>query len=245
MPKYELLNNVQHIDLRVDTTKTAEYGDNVAGTVVFPEEFAWLHKEYPIYFQKSSETGEFQAIVPFGFQASENLFLTESGWGARYIPALMRREPFFIGFQSQRGQGERVPVVNIDMESPRVNPSSGGERVFLENGGNSPFLQEISRTLLLIHEGLNSTRSVFETFLQYDLIEPFTLDITFDNGEKYLTNIYYTINREKMYALDDATVGMLHRSGHLQLAYMVLDSLVNVKHLIDRKNAVSAESKVV
>ena len=77
---------------------------------------------------------------------------------------------------------------------------------------------------------------MFSTFLALDLIEPFALNIEFDGGEKYQTEAYYTINQEKFFALDDATVGGLHRSGYLQYAYLVFSSLSNIKKLIEIRN---------
>lgn len=235
MPKYKLLNNIDHLDLTVDTKKSKELGDGVGGSIIFPEEFISVHKEYPIYFQKSAQTGEFQAIALFGFATNENLFLNGSGWNAKYIPALMRREPFLIGFQKQDSHLEPVPVVHIDMESPRLNPAVGGEKVFLENGGNTVYLNEVASTLMLIHNGITTTKLMFEAFQQYELIEPFALDVTFGNGERFYTEKYYTINKERLYELDDAVVARLHKSGHLQMAYMVMESLSNVQALISKK----------
>lgn len=239
MPKHEMLNNVDHINLRVITRKSKDYGDDVAGCLVFPPEFIDVHKEYPIYFQKDQETGAFQAVALFGFQSHENLFLDDSnsGWDAHYIPALIRREPFLIGFQPGQDAAEQTPKVMIDMESPRISHNEEGELLFREGGGNSPLLEETSKLLRLIHDGLTASNEMFETLLAYELVEPFTLEIKFDDGTPLKVTNYYTINQEKLYALDDAAIARLHKTGHLQLAYLVLASLGNVRRLIDRRNA--------
>lgn len=238
MPQLELLNNVKHQDLRIDTHKKAEYGDNVGGCLVFPAEFMEVHKEYPIYFQKDAETGEYQALALFGFDNGENLFLSETGWQADYVPALIRREPFLIGLpQEAQDTDLQNAVIHVDMESPRIATNGQGEAVFLAEGGASPFLKDINAALALVHEGLNNSKAMFEGFAALDLIEPFTLDIVFDDQSQFKTSRYYTINQEKLYQLPDNIVGELHRAGYLQLAYMVLQSLGNVKKLIKKKNA--------
>lgn len=236
MSKHELLNNIAHKNLRVITKKLAMYGDNVGGALIFPSEFVEVQREYPIFFQKDAQTGEFQAVAIFGFKQNENLFLDEQGWNANYIPAVIEREPFLIGFQREQGAAEATPVIHVDFENPRISRGDDGEQVFLEHGGNSPYIENISRILMLIHDGLSASKDMFSAFLALDLIEPFVLDIEFNNSVKYQSSAYYTINQEKFFSLDDAVLGQLHKAGYLHFAYMVLTSLGNIKKLIDMCN---------
>lgn len=236
MARTELLNNIQHKDLRVNTDHKREFGDSVAGSIIYPFEFSAAHKEYPIFFQKSPETGEFEAIAFFGFEENENLFLGDH-WNANYIPALFRREPFLIGFQQEPGAAEPAMMVLVDMDSPRISTDGAGQVLFLENGGNSPYLDEIRETLYQIHMSVEANKRMMSAFLDLDLIERFTLDVTFSNGKKLKTDMFYTISREKLFALNGASVERMHKSGLLQLAYMALDSLSNIKALIKRKEA--------
>jgi len=237
MPKHALLNNIVHKNLGIITKKSAQYGDDVSGSLIFPEEFTAVQREYPIFFQKDADSGEFQSVAIFGFKHNENLFLTEQGWNATYIPALMEREPFLIGFQSEAPGAEPTPMIYVDMENPRITTVTEGEPVFLPHGGNTAYIDRISKILLLIHEGLNISKSMFDVFTGLDLIEPFTLEIEFNNGEHYKSIAYYTLNQEKFFALDDENLGKLHRSGYLHYAYMVIASLGNIKTLIDRRNS--------
>ena len=61
MSKAVLLNNVEHKDLRVDSSPSAKYGDNVNRALAFPTEFGDLQKEYPILFYKDPKADKFQA----------------------------------------------------------------------------------------------------------------------------------------------------------------------------------------
>ena len=85
MTRRVLLNNVEHRDLRVRTDHSAALGDGINQVLVFPTEFEELQREYPILFRRVD--GNFQAIVLLGLDRDENLFLDESGWNARYVPA--------------------------------------------------------------------------------------------------------------------------------------------------------------
>lgn len=239
MPNHQLLNNINHKDLKIITRKSAEFGDAVGGAILFPQEFTDAQKIYPIFFQKMPDTGEFQAVAIFGFKDSENLFLNDAGWDAAYVPAVIEREPFLIGFQKSSNPDDAPsPMIHIDMDSPRISKTDEGEAVFQTYGGNSAYIDRISKTLLLIHEGVNLSKAMFEALLSLDLIEPFVLDVAFNNGSEYKSTGYYTINQEKLFALDDATLGQLHRTGFLHYAYMVLVSTNNVRNLIDRKNKI-------
>src|SRR4030095_12449265 len=120
------LNNIDHKDLRVITTRAAAYGDDVKSALTFPAEFRNVQAHYPIVFHKTAD-GKFQSIALFGFQDQENLFLGPDGWDAHYVPLTIERQPFLIGIR------DREPMVHIDLASPRVSRTAG-EALFREYG---------------------------------------------------------------------------------------------------------------
>lgn len=242
MRKIEVLNNVTHEDLRVSSDFSAQLGDNIAGTSTYVTEIADVQKEYPILCRKDLDSGEYQATVFFGFEKGENLFLVDkkqrqSGWNADYVPAVIARGPFSIGIQREVVNGVEAhnPLVQVDMNHPKV-VSETGNKLFLENGGNSPYLNHISRTLEIINDGIPLTKRMFEFFLKYELLEPISLDIEFQNQDKLKINGYETINLKKLADLNGAALEELNRSGFLKSAYFIAASLSNFKKLIDWKN---------
>src|SRR5690606_24669697 len=114
MTKPVLLNNINHRDLRVIPRYSTEYGDSVNQVQTFPTEFGDIQRDYPIFFRKDPESGEFQAIALLGLDKGENLFLDETGWHASHIPAILARGPFMIGLQEQRVEGElrKEPMIH-------------------------------------------------------------------------------------------------------------------------------------
>jgi hypothetical protein len=52
MPRYELLNNIDHKDIKVITDKSPALGDNVMYALVYPFEFRGVQAEYPIFLEK-------------------------------------------------------------------------------------------------------------------------------------------------------------------------------------------------
>jgi hypothetical protein len=236
MTRHVMLNNIAHKDLRVITRRAAEFGDNVATVMTVPTEFADVQREYPIFFRKDATTGEFISIALLGFAKNENLFLDENGWNAAYVPGVIARGPFFIGFQERESAGEakKDPVIHVDLDDPRVN-NSEGEPVFLPQGGNSRYLERIASILNGINVGLGVSKAMFAAFTAADLIEPVKLEIKFNSEEQYDLLGLHTINQQKLANLDAETLHRLHRAGFLQGAFLVASSLNNVQRLIDLK----------
>lgn len=232
-----MLNNITHKDLRVITRHSAEFGDNLGSVLTFPTEYGDIQREYPIFFRKDPQGGEFQSIALLGFQQDENLFLEEGGWNAAYIPAIMARGPFLIGFQNQDRDGElrKEPVIHVDLDNPRISYTEG-EPVFLPQGGNSRYLERIGNTLQGIHQGLAISKAMFAAFLGLELIEPVNVEIKFNAEEQFNLRGLYTISEEKLARLDGESLFKLNTAGFLQGAFLVMASLNNVKKLIDMKH---------
>jgi len=241
MARHVLLNNVDHQDLHVVVRYGAEFGDNVATVLTFPTEFADLQREYPIFFRRDKVSGEFQSVALLGFQEGENLYLEAGRWKANYLPGIIARGPFLIGFQEQQVDGalRKEPVIHVDLDHPRVSRTEG-QPVFLPRGGNTPYLNHVATVLRGIHEGLELSRAMFAAYTELDLIEPIKLEVSVSDSEKYDLQGLHTINQEKLQALEGDSLLRLHRSGFLQGAYLILASLGNVKSLMAVKQRRSA-----
>lgn len=238
MTKHVLLNNVDHKDLKVITTRSAEYGDNVQCAITFFWEFRSIQAHYPIFFSKGAGADDFSAVAMFGFEDKENLFLGETGWDAHYIPLSIKREPFLIGFQqsADASGGDNEPVIHVDLDSPRVSESEG-EAVFLAHGGISPYLDQINSVLNTINEGYAVHELFIKELVEHSLLEPFALDIQLDDGSQNRLMGFHTINEDALFELDGDVLASLSQKGFLLPIYMAVASLSNIRDLIDRKNA--------
>ena len=236
MARYELLNNVAHQDLRVDMRFGHEFGDDTGMVPAFPSEYAELQREYPIFFRKDRDSGEWQSVALLGFEQRENLFLQDGRWNAGYLPGAIARGPFLIGFQEQRIDGElrREPVIHVDLEHPRVSFSEG-EAVFLPQGGQSPYLQHVASVLRGIRDGTEFGAAMFEAFDSMGLIQPVDLDVQLGETHRVSVNGLHGIDRERLAALDAESLQRLNRAGFLEGAYLVLASLHNMRRLMAEK----------
>lgn len=234
---YVLLNNIEHRDVKVITERSARYGDDVGFTTTFPLEFRNIQSCYPIFFRKDPNTGKFSPVALFGFAPRENLFLTDAGWDADYVPLMIRRHPFLIGFQQLPGQGEedKQEIVSIDMNSPRVSQSEG-EALFLEHGGTTDYLAAMTEMLEIIRLGHEMNAEFIETLLEMDLIESVTLEIELKDHSKHQLFGFYAINEDRLKELDGEALGKLHSRHYLESVYMIVASWSRVRTLVDKKN---------
>src|SRR3954469_6253528 len=222
MPRHVMLNNVAHKDLRVIVRYGADYGDNVGSVLVFPTEYGDIQREFPIFFRKDPTTGEYQSVALLGFEKTENLFLRDDGrWEGAYVPGVLARGPFLIGFQEREVGGDLIkdPVIHIDIEDPRVSRTEG-HPVFLPQGGNSPYLEYITKILAGIREGIEISKAMFALYTELDLIEPVKLEVKPTPDQNYSVVGLHTISQQKLRELDGAKLERLNRAGFLEGAFL-------------------------
>ncbi len=238
MTKYVLLNAEEHAKIKIRTERSIELGDCVQYAMTFPFEFRNIQAHYPIFFQKNPSNGEFFPLALFGFEANENLFLTEAeGWRASYVPVMITRQPFLIGFQGDQDDPDvREAVVSVDMDNPRVSEKEG-EPLFLEHGGSSEYLQRISGTLELIHQANEHSKKFVDALIENDLLETVTLNIELNDGSENQLLGFYTINETSVQQMSAEQLFSLNEKGFLQPIFMVLASYSCLRHMIDEKNA--------
>jgi hypothetical protein len=235
MTRLVLLNNVEHRDVRVITRHSVELGDGVMYTFTFPAEFRNIQAHYPIVFTRLGE----DRIVPvalFGFRENQNLFIDGDQWDASYLPMLHDRLPFFVG------TGPNGKVIHLDMDSPRVSRTDG-QRLFMEHGGNSEFLEQVTRVMGTIDEGMEAMPGFIAALQEHNLLESFVLDIQFRDGTQHRLAGFQAIQEERLAKLDGAALAKLHERGYLQAIFMVIASLSNFRALIDRAEKLDAADR--
>ncbi len=233
MTNFVLLNNVDHQDLKIITERSAKYGDDVMHAMTFPHEFRDVQACYPILFQRDKDDN-FYPLALFGFEPKENLFLDDSGWHAPYVPAMIRREPFLIGFQEQkeRVDAEKARMLSLDMDHPRVNEETG-ERLFQPLGGRTPYLEDAANLLEAIYQGYELNKKFADALQEHDLLESVTFDIVLSDGSKNQLLGFFAINEEKLQQLPGETLERFSKEGFLMPIFMALASMTNIRTLIE------------
>jgi hypothetical protein len=229
------INNVDHADLRVSPRAGAKFGDAVNQALVFPVEFEELQREFPIIFRRR-ESG-LQAYALLGFDRDENLFLSDDVWTSRYVPASLRRGPFSIGLTPTSADGAPgEPMVHVDMDDPRVGDSDGLP-LFLDHGGNTPYLDHITDVLGMLYQEMESAPAFYSALDEAGLLTPVTLSVDVSEDRRYTVPDVSVVDIERLAAVEGELLERLYRSGVLRLATLAASSLGNMQQLIARKRA--------
>lgn len=236
MTNFALLNNIDHQDVRIITERAARYGDNIMKALALTFEFRNLQAFYPILFQQSGD--DFDPVALFGFQEHENLFLDEQGWQAGYIPAMVRREPFLIGFQESKTPDapEKIRVLSLDMDHPRVNTEIG-EPVFQPLGGRTTFVEDAADLLEAIYEGIDLNKAFVGAMREHDLLESVAMEIELKDGSRNTLIGFHCIDEEKVQELPAEVLGEFSQKGFLMPMFMALASIANIQRMVELKNS--------
>lgn len=236
MSRHMLLHLDDHKELRVLTQRSPELGDAMMCCLTVPDEFRRVQGEYPILFRQTAERDGFTALAMFGFETGENLFLKDGRWDARYLPLAVAIQPFLVG---PPAPGHETAQVHVDMESPRigVGPYEDGVRVFDEDGRPTPYLESMAEKLGALDAGYRASADFFAALARHELLEPFTLEVTLDDGSENRLVGFHAIDEERLRSLDAEALGELHAEGHLMPIFMALASLSQLGPLIERRNA--------
>ncbi len=237
MANHQVLNNVDHRDLRVQLRSGPDLPDAGMCTLAIPSEFRPLQSEYPILFHRDPESGVFLPMAMFGVEQDENLFLEGERWTGLYQPLMIQRGPFTIGLQNVPGSqdGERQMVISIDLDDPRVG--SEGEMLFEPFGGNAGYLERIASILREIDEGQPVIRELSSILEQYQLLEPLTLNATLRNGQTLTLTGFHAIHEERLSRINGQLLEDWSHRGFLQAMYMCVASLPNLNRLVEWKNS--------
>lgn len=226
MKNVQLLNEIEHQDLRVSLEPSVELGDDQGAFMAFPTEFHQLSREFPILF-RPNESGVQQAFAITGFDGEENLFLVDGVWKGRATPSVLAKGPFLLGLQKNS-----EPVVSVDLDHPKA---AGGGRVFLENGGNSPLLNTAISALNNIHDGVALASAMYEQFEKQGLFESVELEFEISEGHTQRMTGFFAITEARLNVLSKEALYDLNQNGFLQAAFNVNLSLQNFDRLISLK----------
>ena len=200
-------------------------------------EFPIASRDYPVIFISGDEGKSYAPMLVLGLAAQQNLFvLWDDTWDRRvYLPAYVRRFPFCM--TRVMVDGKEAPERVACVEKIAINDK--GEKLFDDKGEALPEWQQREKLLFEFEADLGRTDEMCKLLAQHQLLEPFTMQATPNNGEPLQLTGMYRVSEEKLAQLDGMVMKDLAAKGVLGRIHAHLISLDNFRRLLDRRAALA------
>ncbi|MEQ6248038.1 SapC family protein [Sulfitobacter sp. HNIBRBA3233] len=234
----------RHGDLSVSTGKTYAFAGSTNSIPVTAVEFGPAAGDHPIVFAGTGD--EIVPAVILGTRDNENLAVDADGkWTGTYIPAFARRYPFIFSLDNDQ---KRFSLL-IDEEFEGANRDGRGERLFDSDGEQTSYLKSLLRFLQDYQAGFVRTQAFCKRLVELDLLTPMQAQFSLAAGEKRTLGGFQVVDREKLKALSDETLGELCRRDEMECIFLHLSSLRHFRRMLEQTNtsgdtAVSDEEPV-
>jgi hypothetical protein len=223
------VNRKQHGGWSIDPRAGFAFARHTNSVPLMTVEFPLVAQEYPIVFVKGDD-GVLPVAV-LGLKDRQNLFIGETGdWDARYVPAYVRRYPFIYA----TSDGGKTFALCIDEGFAGCNQDGEGERLFLEDGSHSPYLERVLAFLRQYEAQYRNTRAFGERIHDLGLLEEAQAHVALTSGGKLALGGLWTVARDKLRGLKTKDLKALMEGDALELLYVHLLSLGNFSKLVDR-----------
>jgi len=231
----ELLDAQQHRHLRLKELTDWSVARELHAMFIAATEFAQAALDYPIVFVQG--TGKdtkgrtlVSPVVLLGLQPGENLYVNGAKWDARYLPAFVRRYPFF----SAPVQGLDRPGVFIDAAWSGFSDTEGVP-LFEADNAPTPALRNAIDFLERFEAESTRTTEFCARLLDLGILKDMRADVQLLGGRQITVEGFQAIDEDKLQNLPDKLVVELHRKGLLMLMQVHLLSLANLRHLVQKK----------
>jgi hypothetical protein len=192
-------------------------------------EIPFAAREYTIVFAGNEEA--VAPVVVLGVADSQNLYLDENkAWKADYIPAFVRRYPFVFA----QGQEPNQFTLCIDEDWSGCNREGRGQRLFDEQGNQTPYLQTMLKFLGDYQAQFVRTQAFCKKLKELNLLEPMQAQITLPGGEKRQLGGFLGASRARIKTLAADKLAELAKTDELELTYLQMASLNNLGSVVNR-----------
>lgn len=223
------LNKKSHANWGIKNSNTFSFARDINSVPLTAVEFPAASLEFSIVFAKSED-----GLVPIavmGVRHKENLYVDEAGkWQARYIPAFIRRYPFVF---STSDDGNTLTLC-LDEDYEGCSPDGEGDRLFTETGENSPYLDKVVDFLKEYQAHFRRTQLFTKKLESLDIMEPMGAQFKTPDGQSGSLNGFFVISRDKLRKLTGEQMAELAQTDELELIYLHINSLQNLRETIRR-----------
>lgn len=231
MPELVELNEEAHRDLRIREGSAVEIAANQHVINIRATELPQAVTDFPVFFTRDPNSGDFSASIVTSFEAGQNLYVTDGEWNGLFLPSSMHTYPLFL-MKSEKD--DRGYTVGID-EANAALSTAEGQRLFEESGKATLFLSDLTRRLQAGAEADVQTVYFIEALQKLELLKPVDLLVHYADDAVQTIRGLLTIDEERLKSLSSEQLQELHTQGYLVLIHAVLISIFQLNALIRRQ----------
>ncbi len=222
------VSSQRHRDLSIERVDFG-FAAKVNSVPLTAVEIPLAAREYTIVFAGKDEA--VAPVVVLGVSDSQNLYLDENkAWKADYIPAFVRRYPFVF---SQNEDASQFTLC-VDETWAGCNREGRGQRLFDDQGNQTPYLQNMLKFLSDYQTQFVRTQAYCKKLKELNLLEPMQAQIVLPGGEKRSLGGFLGASRARIKNLNAEKVAELVKTDELELTYLQLASLNNLGSVVNR-----------
>ena len=184
---------------------------------------AWL----PIVF--AEHDGKIRPFALMGLERNKNLLVNAKGqWSISFFPSVFAAHPFRLG--KERKEDDPSVIVFFD-DNSFIRPDGDGERLFNEDGSESPILKHYIELLSKMESSAQQLEVTCSVLEHSSVLEPFGVEIVSDSEAKPKLEGLLRVDPEKFRALDDKQFMEMRNSNTLDLIYAHFFSMGGLERL--------------
>jgi hypothetical protein len=236
----ETVDKTRHANLRVKENPDFLHAKGLNLAAITLGELSACTSNFPVLFVQHPETRQTRPVAVFGLRPGENVYLGETTWDATYVPLMIQRHPFIIGYDD-RVDDDRQLATCINRSSPLVGEAEG-IALFTPAGEETDFLK--SRHLMMrdIFEGERVCEDFVRKLQELDLLAPVEILLQPMDGEVRKIAGMQTISQRKLRELKPEVVQELFGSEFLAACYLILASLFQLHKLMQLRTRQGVEA---
>ncbi len=229
----EALDPKKHKDLRFSPAGSFSFAAAVSSAPLSASEVVDASRVFPVAF---SPEGPLLPVAVFSVKEGENAFIDAEGeWQAAYVPAHIRRYPFILG---NTDTPDSFSVMFVP-GAPHFKDSNG-EALFDKKGEQGATLTRAVEFLTTFQAEIAATEKLLAPLAETEVLTMQRLDLSNAAGKTTSIDGVRAVDREKLLALDDATLAGWVRSGLMVVIDAHLASLKNFAVLTKRQGEADA-----
>jgi hypothetical protein len=205
------------------------------------DEIVSSSSSYPLFFTKSSHSGNFSAIALLGLQQDNVFFNGQLSSDIAYLPKSLTMLPFGLGSDPDN---ENQMTSCINLESKLIS-LDGKASLLNEDGSECERLIQVNKALSAIFDAHVSTEHFIAELVEKNLLMELELNVNCDNGESIVLKGLYSINEQRFSQLTEKQKLLFIERGYYPPIMAMLASLVQVNRMIklyQRNNVMNINS---